>query len=65
MMVLNQKLQTFDVFKFRGDKLKGKLESYLSKGNINAIIYSNPNNPSWICFTEEELAVIGETCQQI
>jgi aspartate/methionine/tyrosine aminotransferase len=23
-------------------------------------MYSNPNNPSWICFTEKELKIIGE-----
>ncbi len=60
MMVLNQKLETFDVLQFRGEKLRDKLESYLSKGNINSIIYSNPNNPTWICFTEDELSIIGE-----
>jgi len=36
------------------------LESYLSKGNIAAMIYSNPNNPAWFCLTEEELQIIGE-----
>lgn len=60
MMVLNQKFLSFDVFEFRGEKLREKLESYLSKGNICNIIYSNPNNPAWICLTEEELAIIGE-----
>jgi aspartate/methionine/tyrosine aminotransferase len=52
--------ETFDVYDYRGDKLRGKLESYLSKGNICAIVYSNPNNPSWICMTEDELQIIGE-----
>ena len=27
---------------------------------IAAIVYSNPNNPAWICLEEEELAIIGE-----
>ena len=58
--VLGLKYETFDVYDFRGSKLRAKLESYLSKGNIHSIIYSNPNNPSWICFTEEELRIIGE-----
>ena len=58
--VLGLKYETFDVYDFRGDKLRAKLESYLSKGNIHSIIYSNPNNPSWICFTDEELRIIGE-----
>jgi aspartate/methionine/tyrosine aminotransferase len=60
MMVLGQKFETFDVFNFRGEKLKQKLESFLEKGNICSIVYSNPNNPAWICFTEDELKVIGE-----
>jgi len=60
MMVLGQKFESFDVFNFRGDKLKAKLELYLEKGNINSIVYSNPNNPSWICLNDEELKIIGE-----
>lgn len=62
--VLGLKYETFDVYDFRGDKLKEKLESYLIKGNIHSIIYSNPNNPSWICFTEDELRIIGELATQ-
>ncbi len=58
--VLNQKYENFDVYNYRGEKLSAKLESYLKKGNINSIIYSNPNNPTWICFTEEELQIIGK-----
>lgn len=50
----------FDVYEFRGKKLKAKLESYLEKGDIASLMYSNPNNPAWICFTEEELQIIGE-----
>ncbi len=60
MMVMGQKYESFDVYEYRGEKLQAKLESYLSKGNINSIIYSNPNNPAWICFTEEELKIIGD-----
>jgi aspartate/methionine/tyrosine aminotransferase len=58
--VLGQKYETFDVYDYRGDKLKAKLESFLAKGNIAALLYSNPNNPSWICFTEKELKIIAE-----
>uniref|UniRef100_UPI0032174BB9 pyridoxal phosphate-dependent aminotransferase n=1 Tax=uncultured Draconibacterium sp. TaxID=1573823 RepID=UPI0032174BB9 len=60
MMVLGLNYETFDVFNFRGEKLRAKLESILSKGNIHSIVYSNPNNPSWICFNNEELKIIGE-----
>jgi aspartate/methionine/tyrosine aminotransferase len=57
--VLGVKFETFDVYDYRGDKLKDKLESILQKGNITSILYSNPNNPSWICFTEKELKIIA------
>jgi len=58
--VIGTKFEAFDVYEYRGDKLKDKLESYLKKGNIANIMYSNPNNPSWICFTEKELRIIAE-----
>jgi aspartate/methionine/tyrosine aminotransferase len=64
MTVMGHKYESFDVFDFRGEKLRTKLESYLAKGNINSMIYSNPNNPSWICFTEEELQIIGDLATQ-
>lgn len=51
--------ETFDVYDYRGEKLGPKLESYLEKGNICAIVYSNPNNPAWICLNEDELKTIG------
>ena len=59
LQVQGVKYETFDVYDFRGDKLQAKLESYLSKGNICAIVYSNPNNPSWVCLTEQELQTVG------
>ena len=60
LQVMGVKYETFDVYDYRGEKLAPKLESYLEKGNICAIVYSNPNNPSWICLTEDELKGIGE-----
>lgn len=60
LQVQGVKYETFDVYDYRGEKLGPKLESYLSKGNICAIVYSNPNNPAWICLNEEELKTIGE-----
>jgi len=58
--VLGLKYESFDVFNYRGEKLKEKLELYLKTGRISTILYSNPNNPSWVCFTEDELKTIGE-----
>ena len=58
--VMGYNYASFDVYDFRGDKLRTKLEEYLSQGNIAALVYSNPNNPAWFCLTEEELQIIGE-----
>lgn len=60
LKVLGIKYEEFDVYHFRGEALKEKLEGFLQKGNISCIVYSNPNNPAWICLTEDELKIIGE-----
>ena len=64
LQVMGVKYETFDVYDYRGELLREKLESYLKTGRICAIVYSNPNNPSWICFREEELQIIGELATQ-
>ena len=52
--------KAFDIYAYRGEALREKLEDMLSEGDVAAIIYSNPNNPAWICLEEEELKIIGE-----
>ncbi len=64
LQVQGIKYTSFDVYDHRGAKLKQKLESYLSKGNICGIIYSNPNNPTWMCLHNEELEIIGNLANQ-
>jgi aspartate/methionine/tyrosine aminotransferase len=58
--MLGHDYYSFDIYNYRGKKLKEKLESHLESGKISSLLFSNPNNPSWICLTEEELAIIGE-----
>ena len=58
--MLGHDYSAFDIYNYRGKKLKAKLESHLESGKISSLLFSNPNNPSWICLTEEELAIIGE-----
>jgi aspartate/methionine/tyrosine aminotransferase len=58
--MLGHEYKSFDISDFRGEKLRAKLESYLKPGKISSILYSNPNNPTWMCLTEEELSIIGE-----
>ena len=64
MQVLGLPFESFDVYDFRGEKLEAKLTEYLSKGNIAAILYSNPNNPTWMCMSESELQVIGSLAKK-
>jgi aspartate/methionine/tyrosine aminotransferase len=59
-ILLGHAYRTFDVYNHRGKKLRDKMKEYLDTGKVSSILYSNPNNPSWICFTEEELQIIGE-----
>lgn len=60
LRIIGVKWEWFDIYHYRGEALRAKMEEYLSKGNIAAIVYSNPNNPAWICLEDSELKIIGE-----
>lgn len=62
--ILGQDYRSFDVYNFRGAKLRAKLEEMMCDGKVSSILYSNPNNPAWFCFTEEELRIIAEVAQK-
>ena len=64
LRILGIEWELFDIHDFRGEPLRAKLESFLSKGDIAAVVYSNPNNPAWICLEESELKIIGELATQ-
>ncbi len=58
--MLGHDYYSFDVYNYRGKKLRARLESFLETGKVSSLLYSNPNNPAWICLNEDELATIGE-----
>ena len=62
--VMGAKYRSFDAYDHRGPKLRAKLAEELAAGDIAAIVYSNPNNPSWICMTDEELSIIGDMSRE-
>lgn len=62
--VMGYHYASFDVYEYRGEKLRGILEEFLRKGNIAALIYSNPNNPAWFCLSEEELQIVAEVARK-
>lgn len=60
LRVLGIGWREFDIYPYRGaEALATKLEEEFVVGDIAAVVYSNPNNPAWICLEEEELEVIG------
>ena len=60
LRVIGAEWAEFDIYNYRGEALREKLEQMLSAGDIAAIVYSNPNNPAWICLEDAELKIIGE-----
>ena len=60
LRILGIQWKEFDIYAHRGEKLREKLEAELCDGTIAAIVYSNPNNPAWICVEDSELKIIGE-----
>ena len=60
LRIIGADWKAFDIYAHRGQALREKLEEMLAEGDVAAIIYSNPNNPAWICLEEEELKIIGE-----
>ena len=62
--VIGSRIDAFDIADFRGEKLRGELERHLKTGRIAGILFSNPNNPTWACLTDDELRTIGELATQ-
>ncbi|MCW8355882.1 pyridoxal phosphate-dependent aminotransferase [Marinomonas pontica] len=58
--MIGQTWGSFDVYRHRGAALRPELEKHLSSGKYATLLYSNPNNPAWICFNEEELQIIAD-----
>ena len=60
LRIIGVEWKEFDIYSYRGQALRAKLDEMLADGDVAAIVYSNPNNPAWICLEEEELKTIGE-----
>ena len=57
--VIGVRVEAMDVVDYRGEALAVELERRFQSGRIAAMLFSNPNNPSWMCLTERELEIIG------
>ena len=60
LRIIGADWKAFDIYAHRGQAMREKLEEMLAEGDVAAIIYSNPNNPAWICLEDDELKIIGE-----
>ncbi|MFC1572098.1 pyridoxal phosphate-dependent aminotransferase [Candidatus Eisenbacteria bacterium] len=55
-------LESVELSEFRGADLVREVERRFTRGNIGGMLYSSPNNPSWITLKEKELKGLGELC---
>lgn len=62
LLGLNQ--ESIDIHDCRGEALEAELDAMLSKGNISAIIYSNPNNPAWTNLTDTEYRALARMAEK-
>jgi aspartate/methionine/tyrosine aminotransferase len=61
---LGLKSESIDFYEHRGDKLLRAVEERAKQGDLCAIIWSSPNNPSWIVLKEPELEGLGRICNE-
>ena len=53
-----------DFYDHRGEKLLEAVEKRAAEGDLCAILWSSPNNPSWIVLQESELEGLGKICDR-
>jgi aspartate/methionine/tyrosine aminotransferase len=57
-------VETIDFYDHRGDKLVKAVEDLAKRDEICGILWSSPNNPSWIVLKESELEGLGRVCDE-
>ncbi|SVC16110.1 uncharacterized protein METZ01_LOCUS268964, partial [marine metagenome] len=55
---------SIDLYDYRGEKLIDEIERRFASGKIGGLLWSSPNNPSWVCLKEEELKGMGQLLTQ-
>ncbi len=62
--LLGARSEGIDFYDHRGETLVAAVEQRLARGDVCAVLWSSPNNPTWIVLTEEELSGIGQACER-
>ena len=52
--------KSIDLYNYRGDLLIEKIEELFSTGRVGGLLWSSPNNPTWVCLKKTELEGIGK-----
>ena len=52
--------ESIDLYDYRGEKLIDEIERRFSTGAIGGLLWSSPNNPSWVCLKDSELEGMGK-----
>ena len=61
---LGLKTEGIDIYDCRGDSLLSAIREKFEEGNIGGLLWSSPNNPSWVCLRPSELQGIAELCDE-
>ncbi|HXI03310.1 MAG TPA: pyridoxal phosphate-dependent aminotransferase, partial [Candidatus Saccharimonadales bacterium] len=62
--LLGLDVASIDFYDHRGETLIRAVEDRVRKGDVCAILWSSPNNPSWIVLKEDELRGLGRICDE-
>jgi aspartate/methionine/tyrosine aminotransferase len=61
---LGLKREAIDFYDHRGDELLRAVEQRAKQGDLCAILWSSPNNPTWVVLKESELEGLGRICDE-
>lgn len=64
LRLLGLEAAQIDFYDHRGDALVRAVAERLARGDVCAVLWSSPNNPSWIVLTEQELQGLARVCEE-
>jgi aspartate/methionine/tyrosine aminotransferase len=63
LRILGLESARIDFYDHRGERLLRAVEERVARGDVAAMLWSSPNNPSWICLTDGELAGLARIAE--
>jgi aspartate/methionine/tyrosine aminotransferase len=61
---LGLQTHSIDFYDHRGADLHAAVEARMQQGDVCAMLWSSPNNPSWVILSDDELRGLGELCDR-